>query len=177
MKIDRGLVHVYTGDGKGKTTCALGVVLRVLGWGANVCMIQFIKGYADIGEAEFSRNCTGRFTLQQFALDVSRNIGEKEVMQRREAAEAAMLAAEDAVLGGKYELVVLDEVNNAMHYGLVDISRMLALIGRKPVNVELILTGRDAPVEIMEVADYVTEMKLVKHPFGKGIQARKGIDF
>lgn len=177
MKICHGLVHVYTGDGKGKTTCALGVVLRALGWGANVCLIQFIKGYAEIGEALFSKEFADRFTFKQFAIDLSRNISEDDVLKRKDAVQSAMLAAEEAVHCGKYDVVVLDEINNAVHYGLIDAGRVLSLMNERPECVELILTGRDAPNEIIEAADYVTEMNLIKHPFQKEIQARKGIDY
>lgn len=174
--VKQGLIHVYTGDGKGKTTAALGVAFRALGWGARVCMVQFIKGYAEIGEAKIAAELGDRFQLRQFALDMSRGIGEKKVAERRESAEAAMQYAESAVASG-FDLVILDEINNAMHYGLVDISRVLQMISNKPADVELILTGRNAPQEIIDAADYVTEMKLIKHPYQKGIPARPMFDY
>lgn len=175
--IDKGLVHVYTGGGKGKTTAALGAALRALGWGGKVCMVQFIKGYGEIGEAKFARGSSERFVLRQFAIDVSRNIDEQKVSERREAAGAAMAYAAQVVQGGEYDLVILDEINNACHYGLIEVSQVLKLIQTKPANVELILTGQNAPSQIIEAADYVTEMRSIKHPYDSGIQARKLIDY
>jgi cob(I)alamin adenosyltransferase len=173
----RGLIHVYTGAGKGKTTAALGVAMRALGWGFRVCVVQFIKGYAQIGEARFAQELGDRLVLKQFAVDPTRHIDEAKLRERQEAAAAAMEFAEQTVAGGQYGLVILDEINNALHYGLIDTDRVLALIASKPHHVELILTGRNAPKPIIDAADYVTEMKLVKHPFEKGVAARKGIDF
>ncbi len=173
----RGLVHVYTGAGKGKTTAALGVALRALGWGFRVCMVQFIKGYAQIGESKFAEEHGDQFVLRQFAIDPSKHIDEAKALKRSEAVEAAMRFAEKVVSEGQYDLVILDEINNALHLGLVEPDRVLALIANRPPRVELILTGRNAPKRIVDVADYVTEMRSIKHPFRHGVQARKGIDF
>lgn len=175
--IENGLVSVYTGPGRGKTTAALGLTLRVLGWGGRVCMVQFIKGFAELGEVKFSAEFADRFVLRQFANDESPSIRENDVLARREAAEAAMGFAEEAVGGGEYDLVILDEINNALHYNLISLARVIKLIENKPKHVELVLTGRNAPAEVLEIADYVTEMKLVKHPFEKGISARRGVDY
>jgi cob(I)alamin adenosyltransferase len=175
--LESGLVSVYTGSGRGKTTAALGLALRVLGWGGRVCVVQFIKGYPEIGEACFADTFGDRFELRQFATDATPSIREDDVLQRRAAAEDALGYAELAVAGGKYDLVILDEINNALHYRLISPSRVLKLIQTKPEHVELVLTGREAPAEIIEAADYVTEMKQVKHPFEKGISARRGVDY
>ncbi len=175
--LEKGLVTVYTGPGRGKTTAALGLALRVLGWGGRVCVVQFIKGYSEIGEAKFAEQFGDRFVLKQFAVDLTRSISEKEVAGRREAAEEALVYAEGAVSGGEFDLVVLDEINNALHYGLIDLPRVLKLIESKPTHVELVLTGRDAPPELVHAADYATEMLLIKHPFEKGIPARRGVDY
>ncbi len=171
------MVHVYTGAGKGKTTAALGIALRALGWGIRACVVQFIKGYSEIGEGKFARELGDRLVLRQFAVDPARQIDEAKVRERREAVEAAMDFAERVVAGGEYGLVILDEINNAVHSRLIDVDRVLALIRNKPSRVELILTGRNAPKPIIDAADYVTEMKLLKHPFQQGTQARKGIDY
>ena len=176
-KSKNGLVHVYTGGGKGKTTAALGVALRALGWGARVCVVQFIKGYDNIGEAHFAESFGDRFVLKQFASDSARSIDEKDVKARREEAQAAMAFAEDVVRGGGYDVVILAEINNALHYGLIEVGRAVVLVEGKPQNVELILTGRNAPREIVEAAHYVTEMQLVKHPYQKGVPAREGVDY
>lgn len=177
MDIDRGLVHVYTGDGKGKTTAALGLALRVLGWGGRVCMVQFVKGYADIGEAHFADVLEGRFVLRQFASDSSRAIDSAKVTARVEEAQAAMDFAEQTVLDCGYDLVILDEVNNAVHYKLIPVDRVLSLLERKPDGVEVVLTGRGAPDELLDAADYVTEMRQIKHPYTWGVPAREGIDY
>lgn len=175
--LPKGLVHVYTGDGKGKTTAALGTALRALGWGMRVCMVQFIKGYPDIGEMKFAKHFGDRFVVKQFAVDTCRAIDEAKVLQRKKSAEAAMAYAEQTVMSEEYSVVILDEINNAIHHGLIDTNRVLELIFSKPKNVELILTGRNASPAIIEAADYVTEMNLIKHPFQKGITARQGIDY
>ena len=171
------MVHVYTGDGKGKTTAALGLALRAMGWGARVCMVQFIKGYAEIGEGRFAREMGERFVLKQFACDPCRNIAEAKLKQRKQACEMALGFAEEVITGGNYGVVILDEVCNAVHYGLIDCARIMELIERAPANVELVVTGRNAPPALIEVADYVTEMRSVRHPHEKGTPARRGIDY
>jgi len=148
-----------------------------MGWGGQVCVIQFIKGYSNIGESHFALKHKNQFVLKQFALDPTPCISEADVVVRKQEAERAIRAAEETISGGKYDLVILDEVNNALHYGLIELSRVLALISKRPSSVEIILTGRCAPAEIVEVADYVTDMNLVKHPFQHGVAARKGIDY
>lgn len=176
-KLERGLVHVYTGDGKGKTTAALGVSLRALGWGLRVCVVQFIKGYLDTGEMKIAERFPGQYVIKQFATDPICYIDETKAKQRREECEVAMRYAEEVVGSGEFDVVVLDEINNAMAYKLVDIERALALIREKPEHVELVLTGRRAPKEIIDAADYATEMTPIKHPFDKDIPARAGIDY
>lgn len=175
--LSKGLVSVYTGPGRGKTTAALGLALRVLGWGGRVSVVQFIKGYAEIGEAKFAESFGERFTLRQFAIDLTPSIRQDDVLKRREAAEEALSCAESVIASGEHDLVILDEVNNALHYGLISVSRVLKMLAAKPCHVEVVLTGRQAPEEIIEAADYVTEMKPIKHPFEKGIAARRGIDY
>lgn len=172
-----GLVHVYTGSGKGKTTAALGVALRAMGWGARVCVVQFIKGYPDIGEAHFQKLLPDQFTLKQFAIDCSRSIGKEKVAQRQKSVKEALAFAEQVISGGEYDLVILDEINNAVHCGLIEVRRVLDLIKLKPTHLELILTGRNAAPEIVEAADYVTEMRGIKHPYEKGLPARKMVDY
>lgn len=175
--MSKGLVHVYTGDGKGKTTAALGVALRALGWNLKVSMVQFIKGYPQIGEMKFAERFPGQLDIRQFSVDAARDIDETKVMERRAQAEEAISYAESIIFGGEYDIVILDEINNAMHYGLIDVERVLELIKNKPPFQELILTGRNAPQEVIEAADYVTDMRSVRHPYEKGIAARPGIDY
>ena len=172
-----GMVHVYTGDGKGKTTCALGLAFRALGWGFRACFIQFIKGYPEIGEIKFGSELGNRFQIRQYALDTTRQIDESKVLQRKAQAEEAFEYAWKTVNSGEWDLVVLDEILVAVRYNLIGEKELLKLISEKPPQVELILTGRNASPAVVEAADYVTEMTLVKHPFTRGIQARKGIDY
>ncbi len=175
--IKQGLVHVYTGTGKGKTTASLGLALRILGWGGRVCMVQFIKGYPDIGEAKFAAECGNRFIFKQFAIDLVRNVDATKASKRLQEVNNAFEWAEDTVVNGGYDLVILDEINNAMDLGLIDESQVIELIKKKPASLELVLTGRGAPESIIDIADYAVEIKSIKHPYEKGVPARKGIDY
>jgi cob(I)alamin adenosyltransferase len=177
VRIERGLVHIYTGDGKGKTTAALGVALRALGWGLKVMMVQFIKGYQNLGEIKFAQEYQANFNIRQFTLDLARDIDSAKVLARQHEAEHAMEYAAEVVMSGDYDVVILDELAVALHYGLIDANRVVKLIEEKPHKVELIITGRGAPEELIQAADYVTEMRLIKHPYDNGVQARAGIDF
>jgi cob(I)alamin adenosyltransferase len=177
MKITHGLVHVYTGDGKGKTTAALGIALRAMGWGLKVMIVQFVKGYPNLGEIKFARNHPDDLTVHQFAIDVSRDIPNEKVAARRRECEEAMACAESVVGSGGYDIVILDELAVALHYGLIDIDRALRLIKEKPAELELVITGRNAPEALIQASDYATEMKSVRHPYDEGIQARPGVDY
>ncbi len=176
-KTNRSMVHVYTGDGKGKTTAALGLALRVVGWGGRVSIVQFIKGYPRIGEKLFAAICPDRYELKQFAVDRSPSIDVADVRARMPEAIAALDYARAAISSGKFDLVVLDEVNNAMHYGLIPVSEVLQMISNRPSHVEVVLTGRNAPQEVLDAADYVTVMTSVKHPIDRGVSSRKGVDY
>jgi cob(I)alamin adenosyltransferase len=171
----RGLVQVFTGDGKGKTTAALGTVIRALGHGLRVCIIFFMKGDYPYGECEILSQLPNvkiaRFGSQQF-IDPN-NIKPEE----KEQARQALATAREAVLSGSYDLVVLDEVNLAVAWNLVELDEVIKLINDKPRNVELILTGRKADTRLIQMADLVTEMLKIKHPYDEGIKARKGIEY
>jgi len=177
MRIEHGMVHVYTGDGKGKTTAALGLALRALGWGLKVTMVQFIKGYPKIGEIRFANSYSDSFQVHQFALDLEREIDESKVLARRREAEEAMRFAEELVGSGESDVVILDELSVAVHYGLIDLDRVLKLVREKPRHVELVITGQNAPEELIAAADYATEMRLIRHPYQNGTQARRGVDY
>ena len=174
-RLERGLIQVYTGDGKGKTSAAFGLALRAVGRGLKVYVIQFIKGGFDYGELyvverlpNFKLKAFGR---GKFVTDVPPT--EDDVKLAKEAFELAR----KVVSGGEYDVVVLDEINVALHLKLIGIEEVVDLIRRKPKHVELILTGRSVPPEIIELADLVTEMKEVKHPYTKGVPPRKGIEY
>jgi cob(I)alamin adenosyltransferase len=172
----QGLVQIFTGEGKGKTTAALGTVLRAVGHGFKISVIFFIKGQFSHGEYKTLRSLpnvkVAAFGLRQFIKN-SEDVNPKEQNQ----AVAALAAAYEDVTSGKYDLVVLDEVNCACFLKLIKPEDVVQLIKDKPPHVELILTGRYAPRQLIEQADLVTEMKKIKHPFDKGIEARKGIEY
>jgi len=175
-KNGRGLVQVFTGDGKGKTTAALGTILRAAGHGLNIFIIFFIKGHYAYGEYstldKLPNVRLASFGLRQFIYK-NREINPEEKKQ----AEAALAVAREAVNSGRYDLVVLDEINVALDFHLIEIDDVINLIKNRPPHVELILTGRKADSRLIEAADLVTEMVKIKHPFDKGIKARKGIEF
>ena len=174
-KLERGLVQIYTGDGKGKTSAAFGLALRAIGRGLKVYVIQFIKGGFDYGEL-YVVDKLPNLTLKAFGRGSF--ITEKPPRKRDfQLAEEALTLAEGIIKGGEYDIVILDEINVALSLKLVKIERVLEQIKNKPRHVELVLTGRRAPDEIIEAADLVTEMREIKHPFNKGCQARKGIEY
>jgi cob(I)alamin adenosyltransferase len=174
-KNGKGLVQIFTGNGKGKTTAALGTILRAAGHNLKVFVVFFMKGDYAYGEySALSRLpgvATASFGFRTFTDPA--NIKPEE----KEEAKAALETARKAVLSGDYDLVVLDEVNIALNYNLIELGDVIRLIQDKPSHVELILTGRYADSRLIEMADLVTEMVKVKHPFDKGIKARKGIEY
>ena len=175
QRLERGLTQVYTGDGKGKTSAAFGLALRAVGRGLKVYVIQFIKGGFDYGELYVVKRLPNfklkSFGRGKFVTDVPPTGDDVEL------AKEAFELAREVVSGGEHDVVVLDEINVALHVKLIETEEVVDLIRRKPKHVELILTGRYAPSEVVELADLVTEMKEVKHPFTKGVPPRKGIDY
>ena len=170
-----GLVQIFTGEGKGKTSAALGVVLRALGHGLRVCIVAFMKGDYPYGEWEVLSKLPNvkiaKFGFRTFTDPA--NVKPEEIEQ----AKQGLAAAREAMLGGNYDLVVLDEVNVATAWKLVELDEVVRLIRDKPSNVELILTGRHADTKLVQMADLVTECLKIKHPYDKGITSRKGIDY
>lgn len=171
----QGLVEVFTGNGRGKTSAALGTVLRALGQGFRVYIAYFMKGDYPYGEqnilAQLPNVTFSRFGFTSFV--------DRDNIKEEEKAEAgkALLTAREAMLSGDYDMVVLDEVNIAAAWQLITVDQVVDLIREKPGMVELILTGRYADARIIEMADLVTEMVKVKHPYDKGILSRKGIEY
>ena len=173
--IGRGYVQVYTGNGKGKTTAALGLALRAAGHGLHVFILQFLKGWSDYGELEGVRMLSPRVELRQAGRDAFVDPRNPDPEDVRLAAEGWKVA-KDAILGRKADIVILDEINCAMQFGLLPAAEVLEVVRRKPEGMELVLTGRGAPPEIIEVADLVTEMREVKHYYDKGVDARLGVE-
>ncbi len=169
----KGLVHVYTGDGKGKTTAALGLALRASGQGMKVIVIQFVKGDADCGEHLFA----AKHHLFEMIQMAKGNCFTKPSELLRQDATKTFAYASEVIASDNYGLVILDEILIALSKGLLNVSEVLDLINRKPDSVELVLTGRNAPPEVIEAADLVTEMRMVCHPRQKGIPGRRGIEF
>jgi len=173
--MEKGLVQVYTGDGKGKTTAALGLAMRAIGKGLKVFMVQFLKGRA-YGEVATSKMLPDSFTLVQSGLDTF-------VKKDEPSAEDLALArqgleqAREAMLSGDWDIVILDEVNVAVELGVLTVDEVLPLIDGRPQGVELVLTGRYAPPEFCQRADLITEMKKVKHCYDQGVGMREGIEF
>ncbi len=175
MKLEQGLIQVYTGNGKGKTTAALGLALRAAGHELKVCMIQFMKGGGPYGEHLAAPRLAPYLTIIQTGREGWVNRDNPDPEDTRLAREALDIA-EKALTGGAYDLVILDEVNGAAAFGLVTVDEVLALMMRKPPNVELVLTGRNADERIIAAADLVTEMREIKHYYRKGIPSRVGIE-
>lgn len=175
MNLERGQVQVYTGHGKGKTTASLGLAMRAVGRGLKVCMVQFIKGGGQYGEHLAAEKLAPLLTIHQTGRDGWLNKGNLDPEDLRIAREALELARE-ALTGGAYDLVILDEINGAAWFGLFGVDDILQLIAARPDRVELVLTGRSAASEVIEAADLVTEMCEVKHYYQRGIPARAGIE-
>jgi len=175
---DKGLVIVYTGDGKGKTTAALGLCIRAVGYDEKICIVQFIKGSWKYGELEGIKKLASNVELYQKGLGFVGIIDDKlDKSEHIKAAKEALEFAREKILSGKYDIVILDEINVAIHLDLIGVEDVLKVIDEKPELLDLVLTGRNAKKEIIERADLVTEMREIKHPFQKGIMAQKGIDF
>jgi cob(I)alamin adenosyltransferase len=170
-----GLVIVYTGEGKGKTTAAIGLAIRAAGWNKKIAIIQFIKGFKEIGEWKFFKD-----------------IKQIDIYQTLESKSAAMGLPDDKhklsciksleilrklISNNKHDILILDEINNAIFYDLVEAGEIIKILDSRPAGQTIVFTGRNAPHEIIKIADLVTEMKNIKHPYDIGIQAKRGIDY
>jgi cob(I)alamin adenosyltransferase len=178
IEIRHGLTVVYTGNGKGKTTAALGTVIRAVGYGLRVFMLQFVKGSWHYGELDGAKFLEPYFTIERMGKGFYKIIDDKlPEEEHRKAATAAASRAIEILRSHKYDIVILDEINVAVMTGLLPVEKVLEIIDAKPRSSHLILTGRGAPQEIIDRADLVTEMQEIKHPYQKGLLAQKGIDF
>jgi cob(I)alamin adenosyltransferase len=175
MRLEKGQVQVYTGNGKGKTTAALGLAFRACGRGLKVCMIQFMKGGGPYGEHLAAERMAPGLTIIPFGREgwVNRDNPDPEDCR---LAEEALKCGSEALSSGDYDLVILDEVNGAIHFGLIKAEQLLELIHSRPARVELVLTGRNADQRVIDAADLVTEMCEIKHYYKTGIPARVGIE-
>ena len=175
---EKGLVIVYTGNGKGKTTAALGMALRAIGYDHKVCMLQFIKGSWHYGEMDSSKKLEPNLELIAIGKGFVGILDDNSPREEHEKyATEALKICREKIFSEKYNVVILDEVNYAIDLGLINVNDVINLIKEKPDSLDLVLTGNHAKNEIIELADLVTEMKEIKHPFKSGIKAKKGIDF
>lgn len=169
----KGYIHIYTGNGKGKTTAAIGLSVRAVGAGKKVFFAQFVKGqiYSEVKAiVQFLPN----IIIKQYGLDCF--IYHKPKQEDMDAARIGFEEVSEIILSGKYDVVVIDEANIAIYYQLFSVEELIELLKRKPEQTEIIITGRNAPDELIEFADLVTEMKEIKHYYTQGIQARIGIE-
>ncbi|MEJ2431312.1 MAG: cob(I)yrinic acid a,c-diamide adenosyltransferase [Deltaproteobacteria bacterium] len=169
----KGYVQVYTGDGKGKTTAAIGLAIRSLGAGWRVFIAQFLKA-GEYSEHKALAKFSDRLTIKTYGRNVF--IKGKPEEEDRRLARAAYEEISEIVASGRYRLVILDEANVAVHYGLITVEQILDLIDRRAKEVELVITGRYAHSRLIDRADLVTDMQEVKHYFSRGIRARKGVE-
>lgn len=171
----KGKIHVYTGDGEGKTTTALGLALRAVGHGYRVVIVQFMKGRKDIGEYLIKDRLYPEYNIYQFGKEELVDLSSPTDEDKRLANEGLKFAKN--ALKQKPKLLILDEINLALAIGLLEINDVLELLSEISDETVVILTGRNAPKEIIDIADLVTEMKKIKHPFEEGVSAREGIEY
>lgn len=172
----QGMVQVYTGNGKGKTTASLGLALRALGHGYRVFMLQFMKGSKEYGELQAAEKYLPNLTIVQSGLETF-VIKENPSQEDLDLARQGLDIAKKKVMDGVYDMVILDEINVALDFNLIPLAEVLELINNKPTHVELVLTGRYVPQEVIDAADLVSDVTLVKHPYYHGVESREGIEY
>lgn len=173
-----GLVHIYTGDGKGKTTAAIGLGIRACGRGMKVLLVQFLKS-SDTGELNTFKKLEPDFTVKR-GFNCKKfvwNMTQDELAEARKEASEIFDNVKTLVEKGDYDLIIIDELLGVLSLGFVDEASVIEMINNKPESVELVLTGRDASDSLIQAADYVSQINAVKHPYNKGVPARKGIEF
>jgi cob(I)alamin adenosyltransferase len=170
----KGLILVNTGEGKGKTTAALGTAIRAIGSGLRVCVIQFMKGALKTGEREVIKKLPN---IELHAMGTGFSWTKESWDEDRALAREAWEKSKEVICSGDFDLVVLDEINYALGYGLLEVNEIVESLKNKPQHIHLFLTGRDAKKEIVDLADIVTEMNEIKHNFRNGFKAQKGIEF
>ncbi len=168
---------MFSGSGKGKTTAALGLALRAVGHGMRVLVVQFLKGRKDTGELAAAQRLAPELEIRVMGGGWVPTDAAQWSDEDRERVREAWDAAQWAIAGGKYDIVVLDEINYVVHYGAIPVGDVLRLLKSKPREVHVVLTGDHAPPEVVAAADLVTEMRCIKHPFDRGVKAQKGMEF
>jgi cob(I)alamin adenosyltransferase len=174
--LEKGYIQIYTGNGKGKTTAALGLIMRALGSGMNIFLCQFMKNN-DTGELNILKQFEKQIDVIQCGLGKFCTNRDNPGQDHIDAAQAGFQEAKEAIDSGRYDLIVLDEINVAVYYNLISVEDLISLLKNKPEKTELILTGRYAEQKIYEYADLITEMKEIKHYYKIGVQQRKGIEY
>ncbi|HVI78155.1 MAG TPA: cob(I)yrinic acid a,c-diamide adenosyltransferase [Candidatus Acidoferrum sp.] len=175
--VRRGLIIVNTGPGKGKTTAAMGTALRAVGNGMKVLMLQFLKGSWHYGELDAVKAFGDNFVMKQLGRGFVKVGGAETDPEDIRMVEEAWRESEEAILSGNWDLVVLDEINYAISYGMLEVEKVVETLKQRPEMVHVILTGRNAHPRVVEVADTVTEMRQVKHAYEAGILAQRGIEY
>jgi cob(I)alamin adenosyltransferase len=173
----RGLLMVFTGNGKGKTSAAMGAAFRAIGQGFKVLMIQFIKGSWHYGELDTAPMLGDAFEIRPMGRGFVKVGAEKPDREDVRLVEEAWKASVKAMHSGRYDMVILDEINYAIHYGMISIDSVLDGIASRPEHLHVICTGRNAHPNLVEAADLVSEVKQIKHPYEKGILAQRGIEY
>jgi cob(I)alamin adenosyltransferase len=175
IRRQKGLIIVYTGEGKGKTTAAIGLAMRTAGWEKKIAIIQFIKGFKETGEWKLIKNID-QIDIYQTIESETAFIGKPE-KKHEGGCKKAVLILRELITSGKHDVLILDEINNAIFYDLVEVGEIIKILKKRSAGQTVVFTGRNAAQEIIEIADLVTEMKKIKHPYDKGIQAKRGIDY
>ena len=176
-KKKQGLLIVHTGNGKGKTTAALGLAVRAWGQGLKILILQFIKGNWKYGELKALEKFAPNLMIEQAGEGFVKQAEGEEKSKHIEVAQNTFWRAKKEVVSAEWDMIILDELNYAVKFGLIEKEAVLELVKTKPENLHLVITGRDEIPELIEVADLVTEMKEVKHPYKKGIKAQRGVEF
>ncbi len=175
--LKNGLIVVFTGNGKGKTTAAMGQALRAVGQGMKVLMLQFIKGTWEYGELESIKRFDPDFVIKPLGKGFIRSKSKLDDKEAIENINQSWQQAENEIYSDRYDMVILDEINYVIDFGMLPVDKMLTLLEKKPSRLHIVLTGRNAHEKVIEKADLVTEMKEIKHQYSKGIKAQKGIEF
>lgn len=170
------MIHLYTGDGKGKTTAALGLGLRAAGAGMRVYMAQFMKK-GDFSEVSAAALLAGRFTIEQFGQDEFYFPGRSDYIRHRETAARGLTRCREVAASRAADMLILDEAVHALNYSLITLEELCGILDSAAAHMEIIITGRDAPDILAQMADLVTEMKEIKHYYHGGFEARKGVEF